>query len=240
MAKRRRVKWLAIILIAALLIGACFIYLSTYSPADKEMITAFSTAAAVEYTDDSGNMIYSPEEPADVGFIFYPGGKVEAKAYAPLMRLLAQKGVFCVIAPMPFNLAIFNTGAAEQIIEGNESITSWYIGGHSHGGSMAALYAASNEDKIDGLVLLASYSTQEISVPTLSIIATEDGVLNREKYEKSKTNHNSEFTEETILGGCHAYFGMYGAQSGDGTPTISPEDQLTQTADLIADFLLQR
>ena len=43
--------------------------------------------------------------------------------------------------------------------------------------------------------------------------------------------------EAEIKGGCHAYFGMYGAQDGDGTPTISNEEQIRLTAQAIADFI---
>ena len=34
-------------------------------------------------------------------------------------------------------------------------------------------------------------------------------------------------------GGCHAGFGMYGPQDGDGTPTITATEQITRTADAI-------
>ena len=40
----------------------------------------------------------------DTGFIFYPGGKVEYEAYAPLMQQMAQRGIFCVLVEMPFEL----------------------------------------------------------------------------------------------------------------------------------------
>lgn len=41
------------------------------------------------------------------------------------------------------------------------------------------------------------------------------------------------FQEVIIDGGCHAYFGMYGAQEGDGNPSISNEQQIMETADAI-------
>ena len=37
-----------------------------------------------------------------------------------------------------------------------------------------------------------------------------------------------------IEGGCHAYFGDYGPQAGDGTPTISRQDQMSHTASDLA------
>ena len=63
------------------------------------------------------------------------------------------------------------------------------------------------------------------------IYVSEDGVLNREKYEADRANLPQDTTETVIDGGCHAGFGSYGAQNGDGTPTISAEEQQQQTAD---------
>jgi hypothetical protein len=57
--------------------------------------------------------------------------------------------------------------------------------------------------------------------------------LNREKYDENKSNLPENFTEVVIEGGCHAYFGMYGAQNGDGTPTISNHEQIRLTAEHI-------
>jgi hypothetical protein len=62
-------------------------------------------------------------------------------------------------------------------------------------------------------------------------------VLDREKYEQNRKNLPEVFQELVIDGGCHAYFGMYGAQEGDGTPTITNEEQITLTAEAIADVI---
>lgn len=40
-----------------------------------------------------------------------------------------------------------------------------------------------------------------------------------------------------IIQGCHAYFGMYGAQEGDGTPSITNEEQIAQTVDAIMNMM---
>ena len=69
------------------------------------------------------------------------------------------------------------------------------------------------------------------------IYVSEDGVLNREKYEADRANLPQDTTETIIDGGCHAGFGSYGAQKGDGTPTISAEDQQRQTADVLAAWM---
>ena len=69
------------------------------------------------------------------------------------------------------------------------------------------------------------------------LTASEDGVLNREKYEADRTNLPQDTTETVIDGGCHAGFGSYGAQKGDGTPAISAEEQQQQTADALAAWM---
>ena len=38
-------------------------------------------------------------------------------------------------------------------------------------------------------------------------------------------------------GGCHAYFGVYGEQAGDSTPTISNVEQIQMTVEQVADFM---
>ena len=69
------------------------------------------------------------------------------------------------------------------------------------------------------------------------VYVSEDGVLNRKKYEADRTNLPQDTTETVIDGGCHAGFGSYGAQNGDGTPTISAEEQQQQTADALAAWM---
>ncbi len=58
-------------------------------------------------------------------------------------------------------------------------------------------------------------------------------VQKMDSYEKYKTNLPSDFSEVILAGGCHAYFGCYGAQKGDGTPTISNKEQIRLTAEAI-------
>ena len=60
--------------------------------------------------------------------------------------------------------------------------------------------------------------------------------MNREKYDENKPNLPEDFEEFVIEGGCHAYFGMYGEQDGDGDATISVEKQIEITAEAILEF----
>ena len=238
--KVTKVIWSAsIITILALLFSACAIYVNDYYQADPAAIEAFEPAspecAITQSTLSDGTFVYSPEDPI-AGFIFYPGGKVEYTAYQPLMEACASKGILCVLVEMPFNLAVLDINAADGVIAQYPEIDDWYIGGHSLGGSMAASYLADHTDDFKGLILLGSYSTADLSnsdLTALSIYGSEDLVMNREKYSANKTNLPEDFTEIVIEGGCHAYFGMYGAQDGDGTPAITPEEQIRITTDAV-------
>ncbi len=236
--KRKGTK-LVSLLIAVVVVSvvACAVYLGDYYRADMDAVEAFAPVSAVEMqTAGNGNLIWEPEQ-ACAGFIFYPGGKVEYTAYIPLMEKLAAENILCVLVEMPFNLAVFDIDAAAGIPTEYPQIENWYIGGHSLGGAMAASYISENTDIFDGLVLLGAYSTADLSrtdLDVLSIYGSEDRVLDREKYRQNLTNLPADFEEIIIDGGCHAYFGVYGAQEGDGTPAITNEEQIKITADAVA------
>lgn len=229
----------SIALALAIIVGTCAIYLGDYYRADNEAIGAFLPQGTTWKEEPDGTIVFEPEG-ATKGFIFYPGGKVEYTAYIPLMQACAEKGILCVLVEMPFNLAVLDVNAADGIQEEYPEIEEWYIGGHSLGGSMAASYLADHVEDYEGLILLSSYSTADLSdtnLAVLSIFGSEDRVMNREKYEESKSNLPSNFTEYIIDGGCHAYFGMYGAQDGDGEPTVTNEEQIRLTVEHIVKIM---
>ena len=105
---------------------------------------------------------------------------------------------------------------------------------------MIASHISDKDEVYSGLVLLGSYSTADLSglnISVLSLYGSEDGVMNREKYEENKVNLPSGFTEIIIEGGCHAYFGMYGEQDGDGEPALTPAEQISFTAEKILEHV---
>ena len=230
----------AIIIVFALLFGTCAFYVNDYYRADLGAISTFSSSEKIEkkFLDDE-TIVFKPEN-VKVGFIFYPGGKVEYTSYIPLMEELAKKDIICVLLKMPLNLAVLDVNGADGIKEMFPEIENWYLGGHSLGGSMAASYLSENISVYRGLILLGSYSTADLSkedIKVLSVFGSEDKVMNKEKYDEYKINLPKDFSEETIDGGCHAYFGMYGEQEGDGVATITNEEQIQKTAEIIEDFI---
>jgi len=242
MATKKKLKITLLCVLTALIIifVSCAVYLGDYYRADTALMANYTFDEVTVTTLYDGVTLYSVND-AEAGFIFYPGGKVEAKAYDILMKECAARGIACVLVEMPFNLAVFNMNAASEVTSRMPSIERWYIGGHSLGGSMAASHVSKNPDKYEGLILLASYSTADLSqsgLEVLSVYGGQDRVLNAEKYEKYKTNLPTDFTEYVIDGGCHAYFGMYGKQKGDGEATIIPFEQIKLTADYVEYIIL--
>lgn len=238
--KKKCKRWLAVLAAIILVMVVGFgAYVSDYYPANADAQAALLSIDDVTVTWQDDLWIFAPQEPA-AGLIFYPGGKVEATAYAPMLQKLAQRGILCVLTEMPCNLAVLDRNAADGIPEQFPDISEWYIGGHSLGGAMAASYVAEHTDSMAGLILLGAYSTADLSDSGLRVFSaygSEDGVLDRDKYKDSLGNLPQDTTEFMIAGGCHAGFGSYGEQDGDGTPRISSDEQQNLTADAIAGWL---
>ncbi len=236
--KKRRLVFTILTSILLLTTIVCGVYVMDYYKADETALAMLESDDHVTVQFTSDYVAFIPDEPT-VGFIFYSGGKVEHTAYSPLLRSLAEQGILCILVEMPFRLAVLDMNAAMGIPAQYAEIDDWYIGGHSLGGSMAASHAAENDDMYDGLVLLASYSTADISesgMDVISVYGTEDHVMNPEKYENYFGNLPESTKEVIIEGGCHAYFGSYGPQEGDGVPTITVEEQTQETVDLLVEF----
>lgn len=170
----------------------------------------------------------------DTALIFYPGAKVAEEAYGWMMEQLAENGIDCYLVHMPLHFAIFGKNKAEDIIDTHAEYEHWIMAGHSLGGAMAASFAGNHQDEVDGLVLLASYSTAPLEdMKVLSVYGSLDGVLNRESYAKYRENLPKDFTELVIEGGNHAGFAYYGDQKGDNPAGISQEEQQEQTVQAV-------
>ncbi len=206
----------------------------------------FAEASALITPDvksPQGWYVFRSATPSDRGFIFYPGGLVDAAAYAPLMRAIADQGLTTIITPMPLDLAVFSINKANDVIAAFPEIKMWIIGGHSLGGSMAAQYVKDNPTKVQGVVFMAAYPADNVDLSQLPIkfvtlYGTYDGVA-RNVFKDSLRRLPADTELITIDGGNHAQFGNYGPQAGDGTATISREDQQAKTVETVV-ALMQR
>jgi pimeloyl-ACP methyl ester carboxylesterase len=181
--------------------------------------------------EDQEWLVFRPVSGEPVsGLIFYPGGRVDARAYAPLARAVAQAGYQVVIVPMPLNLAIFGAARGQDVIDAYPDIQHWTIAGHSLGGAMAARFVYQNPGSVQGLVLMASYpaSSDDLSnydLEVLSIYGTQDTVMQDGSIESSRVLLPEGTRWFPIQGGNHAQFGWYGSQAGDGQATITRREQ---------------
>jgi len=231
MKKKISRKYVIIGIILAILIVAFFIYTGDYYRADKNALIALKGEQNIKFIDNL-TVLY-PDEPSSVGMIFYPGGKVEAKAYIPLLEKLREQGITSVLVKMPFNLAVFNSDAADEVYAKVPSVTNWFICGHSLGGAMASKYFGNNKDKLHGVILLGAYIVGDVSdKDALTIYGTFN----------SNLEENIDYTNNIVIidGGNHAQFGNYGKQKGDPDATISSDDQQNQAVTAIMKFIKDR
>lgn len=215
------------------------LYTCNYSHETEQARAALDATEQV-FVENEADWIAFGNPSANTGYVLYPGGKVAAEAYAPIAHQLADKGVFCVIVKVPFNLAFFKTDAADAVLDAYPQVGTWYVGGHSLGGVAACQWAQGHADKIAGIILLASYPSVDLSgsgLRMLSIYGSNDQVMNRENYVESHTLRPGDFKEVVIEGGNHAQFGEYGTQDGDGEPTISAQEQRDAAVDAVLQWI---
>ena len=227
---------LAIVLVITAVAGVSFgIYVSDYYHADEMALSLLENPGDVSILqDDQGNYTVLPQKAGDTGIIFYPGGKVDERAYLPLLKKYAENGITCILVKMPFHLAVFNMNGADGIQKQYPGITKWYLAGHSLGGAMAAVYIAGHVSEYQGLILLGAYSTKDLSDTDLTVVwidGDQDGVINQKQVLKNQDHYPENTYVFMIAGGNHAQFGSYGVQKGDGQASISAKEQWQETVD---------
>jgi hypothetical protein len=185
----------------------------------------------------------------NIGFIFYPGGLVDPRAYAPPAHAIAAQGYLTVIVKMAGDLAVFSPDRADRVISDYSEIQTWIIGGHSIGGSFACYYARKHTDVIDGVVLWAAWPSEDFrldgtDLKAISIYGTNDGHPEEIKEGKEHLPDGTPFVE--IKGGNHTQCGYYWdgvnenfVQEGDNPADISREEQQGIMVQSTLDFLNQ-
>jgi hypothetical protein len=233
------------LVIVLILAGTGFvIWASNAQGPSQQALAAMQDGNGVVVENGSNWTVFQPQagQPS-VGLIFYPGGRVDYRSYAPLLSLIAAKGYEVVLVPMPLNLAIFGVEKAGDVIAAFPQVKVWAVGGHSLGGSMAAQYVINHPGSVQGLVFWASYPPSSMldrsDIKIALISGSRDGLATPSKIESSHKLLPASTTYILIQGGNHGQFGSYGNQSGDNPAAISPEDQWQQTVNATVDLLAQ-
>ncbi|WP_197519739.1 alpha/beta hydrolase [Pseudonocardia sp. HH130630-07] len=163
-----------------------------------------------------------PRGPASgVGVVFHPGALVDPRAYLPLLAPLAEQGAVVVVPAPPLGLALTGPGATARAVAALPGTRTWVVGGHSMGGVAAA--RAVDVPGVRGLLLWASYPAGDLSgapVAALSVSGSRDGLATPDTIAASRSLLPARTRFVEVAGGVHAYFGDYGAQSGDGVPGV--------------------
>lgn len=238
-------------ILAVFLLISSFISCKSYPPAFNVETFYSDNSNTVEFITSDSYMILMPKKnekdtSTETGIIFYPGGLVDYHSYLPLFTLCAEEGIVCYIVRMPFGFAFMDKKIAGKIQKQHPEIKNWYLAGHSLGGAIAASYISQHTKDFNGLVLLASYSTHDISnsgLKVLSIYGSNDGILDLEHYQENHKNLPSAekgLTEIIIDGANHAQFASYGTQKGDYTAAISASEQQEKTASEICRWILEK
>ena len=102
-----------LVLLLAVCAGAFFWYVSDYYPAEDMALEVLARDSGITVQDNL--TVLSPTVPSGTAIIFYPGAKVEAEAYLPLLEQIKQTGVTCILVHMPFRMAIFAAGHPDQV-----------------------------------------------------------------------------------------------------------------------------
>jgi hypothetical protein len=167
-------------------------------------------------------------DPKPTGFIFYPGGLVDPRAYAPQARAIAEKGYPVVIVPMPLNLTVFGASRASEVMAEFPDIAQWVIGGHSLGGKMAANFVANHPGAVEGLIFWGAAPTsddlvaEQTGLIVYSLYGTLDGLTTPAEVLAAAPLLPPGTRFIPIEGGNHAQFGWYSDQSGDNPSHDQP------------------
>ena len=233
---------------------ACDAFPNSYPPL-PEALDALESDSAVtvrkvvvpEWERDSNFYFAFEPENVDptVGFIFYPGGLVDPRSYSPPVHTIAAEGYLTVIVKMVDDLAVKSYKRADKVISDYDEIETWIIGGHSLGGSFSCRYAKEFTDKVEGVILWASWPSESFRLDStelkaISIYGTNDGHPETIEAGAEHLPADAEFVK--IEGGNHTQFGWYDTspnptQEGDNPADITREEQQAQIIQATIDFL---
>lgn len=229
-------------MILVLSVGGFVVWAQDALGPGDQAIQALDADGDVSVSSGDDFIVFKPVglEP-DTGLVFYPGGRVDYRSYAPPLRQIASQGFLVVLVPAPLNLMVFDPNKAGEITPRFPQIKHWVVGGHSLGGAMAANYLYNHPDSMDGLVLWASYpaANNDLSASGLRVLSIYGSLdmAGMEPFDASRALLPPDTTWVLIEGGNHAQFGDYGPQPGDHPATISAENQQAQVVAATTVFL---
>jgi predicted esterase len=233
-----RLRWLTVA-VSVVVIGALSAGIRWATFARQPLpaaVKALESDELVEVTSEPWLTFLPTQTAPTTGFVFYPGGRIDPRGYAHLMKAIASKGYLVVVPEMPINMAAFRPNIADEIIADYPDIRRWAIGGHSVGGVMAAQYTNTHREAIDGLAIWAAYPADnadlaDFDLPVILIYGSPDPRVNDGSVAERQHLLPRDTHYVRIDGGDHHQFGSYEIDPKNHHATIdrvSQHDQIIQ------------
>ncbi|SEJ46689.1 alpha/beta hydrolase [Demequina mangrovi] len=213
--------------------------------ATEPALSAMKSDGAVSVTESATQIVMRPTgETSGVALAFQPGARVDPRAYAAVLRPLVEAGHPVVVTKQPLGIAFLAMGGFEQAKATVLEAGTWVVGGHSLGGTVAAIEAdteyPTDQSGPAGLLLYGSYPAGDMTSyegAVLSVSGSEDGLATPADIEASRADLPDDALYWVVEGGSHAQFGAYGDQPGDGEPTVTDDEAREQIAAASLAFL---
>lgn len=213
--------------------------------------SVLETDSLVRVTNHDGYLEFTPLTDSKAAhLLFFPGGMVQLKAYAPMARHLAEAGYRVVLVRLPFlNRHAPLEGQKREVLEEArrqfrevDSTVRWVVAGHSFGGVLASRLAEESPEFIASLVLIGTTHPRDVDLSAsglavTKVLGTRDGVATVERARANADRLPEAARWIEIEGANHAQFGYYGPQLGDGRATMTRADQQSRLVDIILEEL---
>ncbi len=205
--------------------------------------------ATVKVSDDTESLAFLPVvAQGKAGLVFVCGSGVTARAYAPMLRPIAEAGYPVFIVKLPYRFAPFashKTQAVDRargVIASHPEIRRWVVAGHSLGGALACRLVQADPEICDAMVLVGTTHPKiddlsQLPIAVTKVYGTNDGVAPPERTLAGKHRLPESTRWIEIPGGNHSQFGHYGHQLFDGNPDISREKQQEITREALIEAL---
>lgn len=184
----------------------------------------------------------------DVGLVWVAGCLVSSQAYAPLAHAAASRGYPVVVYGLPWLCAPLAAHRARVDADLRRLLATaepsrWVLGGHSKGAVFVSQIAATPPTSLRGVIIAGSTHPRDVDLSgsplaITKILATLDGIAPMATSQSRTALLPATVHWRLIEGGNHSQFGWYGTQLGDGTATISREQQQAQLLSAVLGALM--
>ncbi|WP_461049263.1 alpha/beta hydrolase [Terrabacter koreensis] len=228
--------------VATVVVLGALVWLRPFA-ATPSAVSSLVGGSDVRVIDAAASITIAPRAGTpDRGLVFQPGARVDPRAYVPMLSQVSRQGVLVVVVKQPFDIGLLATTAPQSFVDEHPEVKFWAVGGHSLGGVAAARFALDNPRLVKGLVLWASYPDQSLAGRTelqvASVSGTRDAFTTPADVAAGRALLPRTTAYTRVEGAVHSFFGDYGQQPGDGSPTVSRTQAQRQVVDATVHLML--